>query len=166
MHNSSSELFEQTPESPTTAKYMKNPLQPSCEAIEQHEANGHLPYRDWCPLCVKAKAQEDPHRVNDGAKCREMQTPTFSADYCFPCGPEPDGKLTVFVGKEHRSRSLTSQVVPRKGGREMNWSSRCLLDFIQELGYSNVPICVKSDQEPSISNVLENVINSRNAQTG
>ena len=38
-------------------KELKTPGEPSISERRQHELT-HLPYRDWCPLCVKAKG---PH---------------------------------------------------------------------------------------------------------
>ena len=35
-------------------KTLNSPFRPSAEAIAQHYTN-HLPYRNWCPVCVKAK---------------------------------------------------------------------------------------------------------------
>eukprot|EP00971_Amphidinium_carterae_P138992 2754893-Amphidinium_carterae.1 len=36
------------------AKVFKGPEQPTAADVEQHEAQGHLPYRRWCPQCVSA----------------------------------------------------------------------------------------------------------------
>ena len=37
-----------------------DPLQPTARQIREHDLT-HLPYRNWCPWCVKAKAREDSH---------------------------------------------------------------------------------------------------------
>ena len=37
-----------------------NPADPNPEEREKHMAC-HLPYRGWCPICVKARGREDAH---------------------------------------------------------------------------------------------------------
>ena len=41
-------------------KVTRNPADPTPEERERHDAT-HLPYRPWCPICVEARATEDPH---------------------------------------------------------------------------------------------------------
>ena len=43
------------------SKRLVNPRLPTQEEIEQHELT-HLPYRNWCPVCVKAKGKDLAHR--------------------------------------------------------------------------------------------------------
>ena len=31
-----------------------DPKSPSKEDVEMHYLMGHIPYRNWCPICVKA----------------------------------------------------------------------------------------------------------------
>ena len=39
---------------------MKKPLlKPSAEEIRKHNLT-HLPFRSWCPICVAARARDDP----------------------------------------------------------------------------------------------------------
>ena len=37
------------------------PKQPSAEEVENHMVT-HLPFRDWCPHCVRGKSGSKPHR--------------------------------------------------------------------------------------------------------
>ena len=37
-----------------------NPITPTSAEMEQHNLT-HLPYRNWCPVCVKAKCRETQH---------------------------------------------------------------------------------------------------------
>ena len=43
-------------------KRPRNPSEPTPEEKEKHWAV-HLPCRSWCPVCVKARGREDPHRA-------------------------------------------------------------------------------------------------------
>eukprot|EP00971_Amphidinium_carterae_P101002 1998321-Amphidinium_carterae.1 len=46
----------------TLAKVLKGPEQPTAAEIEQHEAQGHLAYRRWCPQCVSGRGVGQQHR--------------------------------------------------------------------------------------------------------
>ena len=39
-------------------KKVKDPKLPSQPEVDQHWIMGHLPYRDWCPICVKAQGRD------------------------------------------------------------------------------------------------------------
>ena len=41
-------------------KVVKNPGCPTKEEMDNHYVK-HLPFRAWCPVCVEARACEDPH---------------------------------------------------------------------------------------------------------
>ena len=61
---------------------LRNPIQPSAEDAERHDAT-HVPYRNWCPICVAARGKEDPHRRQVGARRerRKATPPKFCLDY-------------------------------------------------------------------------------------
>ena len=53
---------------------------PSKAEVERHNLT-HLPFRSWCPFCVKGKGKEAPHhRTKEGAG----ELPEVSLDFCFP----------------------------------------------------------------------------------
>ena len=57
-------------------------------------------------------------------------------------------------------------MVPCKGnGREVNFAATCLVDFINELGHANVDIVIKSDNEPVMKSIFEQVAAARKAAT-
>ena len=56
---------------------IRSPSQPTQADIDHHNACGHVPFRDWCPVCVQTSAMEDGHR-NKG---EEHSAPTFCSDY-------------------------------------------------------------------------------------
>ena len=47
---------------------MVDPRLPTEEEVANHELT-HLPYRNWCPACVKAKGKDLDHR--GGSRQRE-----------------------------------------------------------------------------------------------
>ena len=59
---------------------IRSPIMPSAEDIKTHYAT-HLPYRSWCPVCVKAKCKEDGHfRIKERDKNKDGLT-IISLDY-------------------------------------------------------------------------------------
>ena len=51
------------------------PKQPSAEEVENHMVT-HLPFRDWCPHCVRGKSGSKPHRNTQGTH----EIPTVAVD--------------------------------------------------------------------------------------
>ena len=92
-----------------------NPLLPSEEEVREHETS-HLPYRSWCPHCIKGRGKEMGHmkqvKVDSGV-------PEYHVDYCFP-GDEMGHKLTILVGVERYSGMKMCSVVPTKGRQELS----------------------------------------------
>ena len=149
------------------AKVKPNPLKPTDQQIEQHRVKMHIPYRSWCEDCVKGSGREDAH-----AKSTETSVlPVFSCDYAFlknataadSIATDPD-KITLFILKERKSKAIFATVCPVKG-TETQAATELFLDAIEELGYKDSPILYKSDQEPSILAVLNEVSRLRLAKT-
>ena len=63
-----------------------SPKQPSTAEVESHMVT-HLPFREWCPHCVKGKSKSKPHQVSDAV--HEM--PTLTMDYMFMHGSQRAG---------------------------------------------------------------------------
>ena len=60
-------------------KIAKAPIKPSREEVESHMAT-HLPFRSWCPHCVRGKSKGKPHSL---AKSTGKDMPTIVCDYMF-----------------------------------------------------------------------------------
>ena len=73
-----------------------DPSLPSSEEIKEHCLRGHIPYRNWCSICVRAHGRDRAHRIDKG---RGRNLPEYFWDYCFP-GDEFGNKLTILIGKE------------------------------------------------------------------
>ncbi len=76
-------------------KKVKDPKLPTQEEVDKHYIKGHLPYRDWCPICIKAQGRDMGNRRGDN---KERMLPEYSWDYSFP-GNELGVKWSVFVGE-------------------------------------------------------------------
>ena len=55
---------------------------PTAEEKAQHDMT-HLPYRSWCPVCVQAKARDDPHRKQCEPEQSLETIPVVQMDYSF-----------------------------------------------------------------------------------
>ena len=67
----------------------RDPLQPTTEERIHHEVI-HLPFRSWCPDCVKARADSNAHYKDKGKKERLLNG--FHADYWFLRNENGDGE--------------------------------------------------------------------------
>ena len=87
-----------------------DPRLPSVREVEEHNLT-HLPYRNWCPHCVRGRGKDLDHRksLDDDRNIRE-----FSFDYCFP-GDDKGSRLTVLVGRERVTGMTMASIVPVKG---------------------------------------------------
>ena len=135
-----------------------DPRMPSAKEVEEHNIT-HVPYRNWCPHCVRGRGKELDHRraLEDDRKVRE-----FSFDYCFP-GDEKGSKITVLVGRERVTGMTMASVVPVKG-TSGQFAAMKVLEFIRECGAAETEIILKSDQEPAIEALMADVVKSRGAK--
>ena len=83
---------------------------PTQKKVEDHERT-HLPYRNWCSVCVRAKGGDADHRRDVG---KERGLSEYSFDACFP-RDELGCKLTVLVGRERVMGSYSATAAPTKG---------------------------------------------------
>ena len=49
------------PQENAPLKVARDPGDPTKKEREDHNAT-HIPFRSWCPICVKAKGREEAHR--------------------------------------------------------------------------------------------------------
>ena len=121
-----------------------DPKLPTQKEIDDHNLT-HLPYRNWCSICVKAKGKDMGHcEIKD----RQRVVSEYCFDYCFP-GDEFGYKLTVLAGKERLTGMRFATAVPMKGASGKFTTDRTL-NFVQEIGDHDNKIILKNDQEPSM----------------
>jgi hypothetical protein len=132
-----------------------DPRKPNQKEVDEHELT-HLPYRNWCDICVKCKGKDLDHRK---AVEEERGVSEYAFDYCFP-GDEFGFKLTVLEGKEKITGMYFGIAVPMKGSSG-RFAVDKALDFIGEAGDTNCKILVKKDQEPSIDYFIKDLIEAR-----
>ena len=143
------------------ARKMQDPKRPTAKEIAQHLLT-HLPYRSWCLHCVRGRGLELPH-----ARGKELPTiPEVHFDFCFPGDDgEPGRTLTVFAGRDRQTRMTLAAVVPTKSSTG-SFIARRVVAFLREIGMSGSDITIKSDQEPAMISILNEVARMRAAEGG
>ena len=135
-----------------------DPRLPSRKEVDEHYLT-HVPYRNWCPHCVRGRGKDLDHRkgLDEDRKIRE-----FSFDYCFP-GDQAGAKITVLVGRERVTGMTMASVVPVKG-TSGQFAAMRVLEFVRECGAAETEIVLKSDQEPAIGALMADVVKTRGAE--
>ena len=138
-----------------TSRILRTPEPLTDAARTAHNAT-HVPFRDWCPICVASRGRSSPHRrvvVNKTADA----LPKFQTDYmCIRTVAESKTRPCItFV--ETRSGVVISFMCARKGGYG-DLTKEILLHF-DAYGFLS-PI-----KEMSIIDVCRKVARERNART-
>ena len=147
-------------EEATQPKVSVAPTQPSREEVERHMAT-HLPYRSWCPHCVRGKSGSKPHRVNQ----RMHEIPTVALDYMFMHsnqGEQEERGMPIMVTKDllncgKGTGMISASVLIQKG--VCGQAIRKLSSEIGKLGHPE--IVLKSDGEPAIVALKQRVKQER-----
>ena len=74
-----------------------------------------MPFRSWCPFCIKGRAGAAWHRKREEAS---GNVPVISIDYAFMGrGMEEDEESgnPILVMKDRRSKAVMAHMMPRKG---------------------------------------------------
>ncbi len=148
------------------AKTLRSPMKPTAEAVEAHYAT-HLPYRNWCPVCVRAKGVEDPHQRGRDKEVEDNALPIVSMDYNSidgqaKCTNEAECKVKTLVLKDEKTGSVFQHVTTVKGPGD-DWLMRRICKDVEELGHAD--IILKSDGEPAIVAVQVDVQSKRKGKT-
>ena len=131
----------------------RNPKDPLPEERELHYKRGHLPYRSWCAVCVKARGREDPHfrKETDGDSIVKV-----AMDYCEV------GDKKLLVGKENKTKSVFSHLCQCKGLGDERIVDK-VMKSISDTG--NTKIILKTDGEPALVQVQDKIISVRTQPT-
>ena len=140
---------------------IQDPLLPSKTEVEEHELT-HLPYRNWCSHCVRAKGKAADHRRQQD-RIRDVRE--VHMDYCFVgsnlVSDAQDAKLhSILVVKDRETKMIMGTVVPKKCATH-EFVAKRVAAFIDELGLSNCKVTIKTDQEPAIKNLVDDIKRAR-----
>ena len=92
---------------------------PTSEEWDNHMRT-HIPFRRWCPFCVKSKCKSNPHwQKSKSDEELERETPVISFDYMGPKSKDDKSEkidsLPIIVGSDRKSKWKIAHMVPRKG---------------------------------------------------
>ena len=117
---------------------------PSLADWEAHQAT-HLPFRIWCPECVKERRDNPAHHTVP-AKVRDV--PEVGMDYCCFRRADCEDKITVLFQKDRASKAIRSQIVESKGVK-CEEAIEAALRGIREFGHHG-KIALKADGENAV----------------
>ena len=120
----------------------KGPKTPTKEEVDAHNLI-HLPYRDWCTVCVRARKRNEHHHRQDDS---DHSVPTVGMDYCFLKDAEGN-EVKVLVTKDYGSRVHFSDAVEFKGRGTEGTVERVARHY-EQLGHKKM--ILRCDQEPAI----------------
>ena len=143
-----------------TARILRTPEPPTDAARMAHNAT-HVPFRDWCPICVASRGRSSPHRrvvVNKTADT----LPKFQTDYMFIRTVAESKTHPCITFVETRSGVVISFMCARKGGYED--LTKEILRHFEAYVFLN-PVIIQCDEEMSIIDVWRKVAHERNART-
>ena len=128
----------------------KDPREPSWEEVEQHRKT-HLPFRDWCRDCVCGRGKEEACRKNG----RVPEVAEIHMDFMFMGEEKGDRTLAMLVVRERVTKAVMGCVAPRKSSGE--WLGKRVLAFMTEFGCEVERVTMKSDNEPALVAVVDQV---------
>jgi hypothetical protein len=136
---------------------LHDPKLPSENEVREHSLSGHMPFRSWCPHCVRGRGKEMDHKKQGDEE--EAGIPEYHLDYCFP-GDSEGERLTVLVVVERYTKMKKAVVVPKKGSTG-SYAARMVLELMNECGDKDREVIVKSDQEPAIQFLIDDICTNR-----
>ena len=141
-------------------KKLIDPRRPTEREVEEHNLT-HLPYRNWGPVCVRAKGKDSDHRKGID---EERGLAEFSFDYCFP-GDDLDHRITILVGRERVTGMTMASTIPSKGSKG-KFAADKVIEYFWDCGNGNGDVILKSDQEPAIKCLIKDLVLERGDEPG
>ena len=165
---------------------VKEPVRPSKEDVAKHEAT-HAHYKSWCKYCNQGLAIRDQHRRKQNRKKGQRKVRSgaaevpdteanvngqvkYSIDYMrmdSTGDEESDGKaMSTMVMVNHEDGGVFAYATPGKGIQgDRYWLPKRMSKDIDNCGTKEARIQVKSDQEPSVVAVQEEIREIRRGKT-
>ena len=128
---------------------------PSKEEWDNH-MRSHIPFRRWCPFCVKGRSKSGAHRgCEKSEEEKKNEVPVISIDYMEPKSEEEKKRLIKslpIIGMiDRHDKWVSSMMVPQSGLD--NYAVGAVVREIELSGYNR--LILKSDQGPDILNLPE-----------
>ena len=137
----------------------QDPKEPRPEEREEHEKT-HIPFRSWCRHCVRGRGKEEACKRTD----RRHDMAEVHMDFMFMGEEEGEKTLAMLVTRERSSGMTMSTVAPRKSSGE--WLAKRVMAFMREAGCEVEAVVMKTDNEPALVKVVEEIGRLRAARGG
>ena len=92
---------------------LSSPIRPSAEDVDDHYRT-HLPYRNWCPVCVRAKGKEAAHPRDAQHEEDKSGLPIVSMDY-QTLNEKTQKEQRMIIGKDQTTGNVFGHFVTCKG---------------------------------------------------
>ena len=142
------------PKEAAPVRMTRNPADPTPEEREAHDAT-HLPARPWCPVCVEARATEDPHYRQTNEE-KKAGLPQICADYCEIGEDEKDqtDKYCCIVARDRWTQAMHADLLSCKGTGDEQ-AAIGMNEFMISTGYKRLEL--RTDGEPALVDVAKAV---------
>ena len=127
-------------------KGLPAPGEPTLTERREHELT-HLPFRSWCPTCVRAKSKQNHSRT------LKTKQPVIQLDYAFLGDNSENPQVTLVTAIDLLSGLGLSRVVPSKG-RSVHAQAE-LRRFVLETGRTFGILQI--DPEPSLKALVAEI---------
>ena len=132
------------------AKGLPTPPQPTEQERMEHKLT-HLPYRSWCPVCVRSKGRADNHPK------QHSKAPVIQVDitYYKALG---ETKVTPILTAVDVETGMCMAVQVEDRTQHMQYLSTCLQQFLMECGRAQATLSntvIQSDQEDFLMALLK-----------
>ena len=138
-----------------TSRGVCAPMRVSKEEREEHERT-HLPYRAWCPHCVKGRGRRTAHKKKAEREDSDA-VPRIVLDYFFMSDSDQKAHQNpILVMIDESTGDRYARAVGQKGlgrEREMDWLIKDMSDELKSWGHSGGAggrLIMKSDNEKAI----------------
>ncbi len=90
----------------SVSRALAQPTSPSAEEWRGHQV-AHLPYRSWCPHCIRGRARQDGHPQS----AQKADVPFIGLDFGYLTSSDIDNKdlLPILMVREKMSQALLTQ---------------------------------------------------------
>ena len=137
------DLYESSARRP---KGLPAPGEPTLTERREHELT-HLPFRSWCPTCVRAKSKQNHSRT------LKTKQPVIQLDYAFLGDNSENPQVTLVTAIDLLSGLGLSRVVPSKG--RSVYAQAELRRFVLETGRTFGILQI--DPEPSLKALVAEI---------
>ena len=143
---------EPQPEEPTQGTGSTNfeaPYMPTPQEVQEHNLT-HLPYRNWCPICVRGKGRTTNHPP------QRSKQPVVQVDLAY-IKAHNEKPTPVLTAVNVQTGLCMAAMIPDKQ-QLFDYATTCLQTFLLECGRTEATL--QSDQENYLMQLLKATANS------